>query len=318
MLIAQKSRYPHKKFRAVLYFLAAVFEKKKLWVWLRMNFFNVAPQVLCIFYYFLLILIGIPGLNPGPFTLDGTNTYLVGTGKHRFLIDTGQGIQEYTESLLAALKAANTTSIDILITHKHLDHVGGIDQVRKMMADQFNMPSVRVFKRQGIEETLHDYLPIVEDQIFEVDGATLKAVATPGHTSDHTSFLLLETNALFSGDCILGKGSTVFESLIHYMKSLEKLKSLAPVVIYPGHGPMVHEAMKKIEEYIYHRKDREREILSLIKESPMDAESIVIKIYKDYPLSVQKAALNSIMLHLKKLQVEEKVVIKEGKYYIAE
>jgi ribonuclease/clavin/mitogillin len=261
--------------------------------------------------------IGIPGLNPGSFTLDGTNTYLVGTGKHRLLIDTGQGIEAYAESLLAALKITRTTSIDILITHKHLDHIGGIDQVRKLMAEEFNLPYLRVFKRQGSDEPLSDYLPIIDNQIFEVDGATLKAIVTPGHTSDHTSFLLLETNGLFSGDCILGKGSTVFESLVDYMKSLEKLSNLKPVGIYPGHGPMVDDAMKKIEEYIFHRNQREKEILSVIQESPMDVESIVLKIYKSYPSSVQKAAIHSTTLHLEKLLVNGKVMNKNGKYYLS-
>jgi glyoxylase-like metal-dependent hydrolase (beta-lactamase superfamily II) len=260
---------------------------------------------------------GIPGLNPGPFTLDGTNTYLVGTGKHRLLIDTGQGIDEYAESLLAALKSTGTKSIDILLTHKHLDHVGGIDQIRRLMADHFNLFDVKVFKNQMSDGSLGTYLPIIDNQIFEVDGATLKAICTPGHTTDHTSFLLLETNTLFSGDCILGKGSTVFESLVDYMKSLEKLQSLAPVAIYPGHGPMVDDAMKKIKEYIYHRNEREKEIVSVISESPKEVELIVSEIYKDYPLSVQKAALNSTILHLEKLLLEGDVVFKDGKYYMS-
>jgi glyoxylase-like metal-dependent hydrolase (beta-lactamase superfamily II) len=242
----------------------------------------------------------------------------VGTGKHRLLIDTGQGIDSYAESLLATLTSTGTTSIDILITHKHLDHVGGIDQIRRLMAEHFNLFDVKVFKRQISDESLGTYLPIIDDQIFKVDGATLKAIGTPGHTSDHTSFLLIESNALFSGDCILGKGSTVFESLIDYMKSLEKLKSLAPVTIYPGHGPMVDDAIKKIEEYIYHRNKREKEIVSVISESPKEVELIVSEIYKDYPLSVHKAALNSTILHLEKLLLEGNVVFKYGKYYISE
>ena len=76
---------------------------------------------------------------------------------------------------------------------------------------------------------------------------------TPGHTSDHTSFYFKEENALFSGDCILGQGSTVFESLKDYMESLQRLKALAPSKIYPGHGPVVENGMEKIEEYILHR-----------------------------------------------------------------
>jgi glyoxylase-like metal-dependent hydrolase (beta-lactamase superfamily II) len=84
-------------------------------------------------------------------------------------------------------------------------------------------------------------------------GATLVAIATPGHTSDHTSFYFPEKGILFSGDCILGRGTTHFESLSAYMESLEKLKRIRPRKIYPGHGPVVEEGVQKIEEYIQHR-----------------------------------------------------------------
>lgn len=279
-----------------------------------MNFFNISSNVICNFIS--LKVIGIPGFNPGPFTLDGTNTYLVGAGKHRLLIDTGQGIESYKECLLDALIVTKTTSLDILITHSHLDHIGGIDQVRDLMTTQFNQELVKVYKRHRSDELSNECLPIGDHQIFAVEGATIEAVSTPGHTSDHTSFLLKETNALFSGDCILGKGSTVFESLVDFMKSLDRLKSLAPIRIYPGHGPMVDDAMKIIDQYIWHRKEREREIMSLITESPMDSQSIVSKIYKDYPQSVQNAALKSTILHLEKLLLEGCIVLEEGKYQL--
>lgn len=109
-----------------------------------------------------------------------------------------------------------------------------------------------VYKRE-FEDDCQVYTEIRDGQLFHVEGATLKAVATPGHTSDHTSFYLKEENALFSGDCILGQGSTVFDSLKDYMESLQKLKSLAPKKIYPGHGPVVENGVEKIDEYIAHR-----------------------------------------------------------------
>jgi glyoxylase-like metal-dependent hydrolase (beta-lactamase superfamily II) len=107
-----------------------------------------------------------------------------------------------------------------------------------------------VYKRES-EDPI--YTEIRDGQIFQVEGATLTAVATPGHTSDHTSFYSKEESALFSGDCILGQGSTVFESLKDYMESLQRLKTLAPKKIYPGHGPVVENGTEKIEEYILHR-----------------------------------------------------------------
>ena len=278
-----------------------------------MNIFRISSQVLCNFIFILTL--GIPGHNPGPFTLDGTNTFLVGTGMHRLLIDTGQGISEYKASLLEALESTNTKSVDILITHGHGDHIGGIDQVRELMMDHFNQALVKVYKRKSPEEYSTEYLPIDDGQLISVDGATLQAIATPGHTFDHTCFMLKDCHALFSGDCILGKGSTVFESLVDYMKSLEKLKSITPSKIYPGHGPMIDDAIKKIDEYIHHRKEREREILSLIKDTPLDVTSIVSKMYMGYPESVRNAALHNTMLHLEKLLIEKRVLLVDGMYH---
>ena len=101
-------------------------------------------------------------------------------------------------------------------------------------------------------------LKSLEDgQILKLDGATCKVIHTPGHTSDHVILHLLEENAVFSADCILGEGTAVFESLFHYMKSLEKILELAPSVIYPGHGPVVEDPIPKIQFYIKHRMERE-------------------------------------------------------------
>ncbi|MGH8975920.1 MAG: MBL fold metallo-hydrolase, partial [Acidimicrobiia bacterium] len=139
-------------------------------------------------------------------------------------------------------------------------------------------------------------------------GATLTAVATPGHTHDHMAFLLEDGRGLFTGDAVLGRGTSVVDpaegDLVAYLHSLGRMRELKPSRIYPGHGPVVLDAMAKIDEYLAHRAMREEQVLAALGEGSRTPEEMVSEIYGEYPPEVHDLAARSILAHLIKLEGE--------------
>jgi len=250
------------------------------------------------------LVVRVLGLNPGPFTLSGTNTYLIGSGPSRFLIDTGEGKLEYLPLLEKAMQMTGCTEIsDIFLTHWHIDHIGGLGQVlSKFPKSQIWKHSPEIVRNESAE-----IKALIPGAIHKTEGATLKVLYCPGHTSDHCGFLLEEEQAIFTGDCILGSGSSTFSNLQLYLRSLESILAEKPKRLYPGHGPLVdkEEAIGKIQEYIKHRMNRENEIIShLDQKRDWTVESLLEKIYPNIrPELVRGATLNTF-LHLQKLQEE--------------
>lgn len=209
--------------------------------------------------------IRILGGNPGKFTLQGTNTYLVGTGAQRLLIDTGEGRPSWIAALRRVLAAEQATLAAALLTHWHPDHTGGVGDLLAAW------PGTRVYKHRppAPEHQQHQQqqqLDMADGQVFRVEGATLTAVHTPGHTADHVVFAWAEEGALFTGDSVLGHGTAVFEDLGAYLASLERMRPLfGGGRAYPGHGAVVADGPAKIDEYIRHRQQREEQVVQTLR-----------------------------------------------------
>lgn len=278
----------------------------------------------------------ILGQNPSPMTLGGTNTYLVGTGSKRLLIDTGDaGVKAYHELLfrdvlqwMQSTTSAAKISIDaIVLTHWHHDHVGGVNDILRVF------PDAKVYKKPSTISKDSDWLMhshrcenIMESwptnpstgrpTLLVDDNTTLEAIETPGHTDDHVTLRLVEENALFTGDCILGGSSSVFACYPDFMRSLSRLRALEPSFLYPGHGPAVEDAIRRIDEQMSHRVKRESQILACMKhfltvegKPAATIHMLVQRVYADTPQHLHTAAAVNVLHNLRKLLEDHKVAL---------
>ncbi|KAK8156592.1 beta-lactamase-like protein [Phyllosticta citrichinensis] len=250
--------------------------------------------------------IRILGGNPGKFTLQGTNTYLVGCGPSRLLIDTGEGKPAWQSALRSVLAAENAAVSDALLTHWHPDHVQGVPDLLALC------PSARIHKHQPAAHAAQS--DIRDGQTFATDGATLRAYHCPGHTADHMAFVLEDEDAMFTGDNVLGAGTAVFEDLAAYMTSLAGMAEQFGGRAYPGHGPVIEDGKSRVHEYIHHRMEREAQVVRVLDSDGVDGRGrtvmeIVKVIYKDVPENLHDAAARGVLQVLEKLQTEVRVKV---------
>jgi glyoxylase-like metal-dependent hydrolase (beta-lactamase superfamily II) len=233
--------------------------------------------------------------NPGPLTLDGTNTWVVGSGPS-VVIDPGPDLPGHVEAVRREAQPIGA----VVITHRHADHAGAAPA----LASEDGAP-VLAFRSQEGEQRLRD------GQAVDGGGVRLRVIHAPGHTPDHVVLHDPESGALFTGDAVLGRGTSVISppegDMVAYLRSLTAMRRLDPRIIYPGHGPAVWAARAKIDEYIEHRAVRERQVLAALEAGPRTPAELVPGIYEGYPEEVHGAAAGSVLAHLIKLEREGSV-----------
>lgn len=240
------------------------------------------------------------------------------------------------------------TLSQVLLTHGHDDHQGGIQELFAQLTQRGMLPLPTLHKFQSPTGCLSikNFSSVVQDirdgDTFSTEGASLQAHYAPGHTDDHVCFILKENHALLSGDCILGCGTAVFEDLHSYMTSLRRLRqimirgypwvslsdqkeevTLLPITsILPGHGPVLSSAvLEKVEEYLAHRDEREHQIVQYLQQSSAAGSSavhgwrsswqIMEAIYpSSLPAIIKVSAQHNVHHHLSKLAVDGAVVSK--------
>jgi hydroxyacylglutathione hydrolase len=243
------------------------------------------------------------GLNPGLMTGPGTNTYLVGR-RDPILIDTGAGVPDYLPLFEEYVRERGWTQpARVLLTHRHRDHLGGVEQLRRRYRGL--AVAKMVHRDADLPEAIDD---LRDGQTVHGDGVTLVPVHTPGHASDHLCYYLVEEKALFTGDVVLGGSTTVIPAgdgdLLDYLDSLRRLLQLDVQRIYPAHGPVIEDGPGRIREYIDHRLMRERQILEAMADGLHTIPEMVARIYVDVAPTLHPVAAQSVESHLRKLQRE--------------
>jgi glyoxylase-like metal-dependent hydrolase (beta-lactamase superfamily II) len=232
--------------------------------------------------------------NPGPFTLSGTQTYLLGDTA---VLDPGPDIASHLDAIRAALPNLET----ILITHRHADHAPAAVPLKRMTGARIIAP------RDVLDEVDQR---VAGGEVLTVAGESLEVIATPGHTNEHVCYLTAGGD-LFSGDTVLGEGTTaIFPPDGHmgdYLRSLELLRACNPNRIYPAHGPIREDAVPLIDHYIAHRLERERQVLDAVANGAESIPEMRLRIYPDLDRRLIGAAEIQLRAHLIKLVEEGRV-----------
>ena len=243
--------------------------------------------------------------NPGPFTFKGTGTYIIGRGEVA-VIDPGPDMADHLEALLKAVSGERVTHI--LTTHTHADHsplamplareTGATIYGRA--APELGAAAVRV--EEAEDDAFRPDVAVADGQRLQGPGWMLEAIATPGHISNHVCYALIEENALFSGDHVMGWSTTVISpphgDMTDYYASLDKVAARDFAVLWPTHGPPITEVAPFLAEYKAHRLDRERQILDQLAQGHHRIPEMIPQMYAAVDPRLHPAAAHSVLAHM--------------------
>jgi glyoxylase-like metal-dependent hydrolase (beta-lactamase superfamily II) len=234
-------------------------------------------------------IVGLRADNPGPFTLSGTNTWIVGSDP-AWLVDPGPDLPEHAAAVLAEVERRGGLG-GVALTHDHGDHSGALPAVRQ------RFPHAPVAAARGdVDRLLRD------GSVF----GPLEVVGTPGHAPDHLAFVV--GSAALTGDAVLGQGSVFIApdpgALTRYLEALGELRRRHLSVLLPGHGPPVSDPAAKLDEYVAHRLERERRLVQGLGAGARSVGEMLDAAWDDVPEQLRPAATVTLAAHLDKLQAE--------------
>jgi glyoxylase-like metal-dependent hydrolase (beta-lactamase superfamily II) len=250
--------------------------------------------------------------NPGPFTFTGTGTYIVGRGAVA-VIDPGPDDPEHLEALRRAVAGEQVTHV--LVTHTHADH----SPLARPFAQSQGAPVFaarppgaadrpEASTEEDVDAAFFPDVVLAGGEQVSGPGWTLEALATPGHASNHLAFALLEENALFPGDHVMGWSTTVVAppdgDMSAYYQSLDRVAARGFSTLWPTHGPPVVEPAPFLAAYKAHRLERERQILRRIEAGRTTIAEMVPEIYAQVDPRLWPAAAQSVLAHLLHLHRE--------------
>lgn len=257
--------------------------------------------------------------NPSPMTGPGTNTYLLGRGGERIVVDPGPSGTPMADHLAAVTAAAEGARIAaILVTHAHLDHSAAAPALAAATGAPvvgFGPPeagrSARMARLvgtleggEGLDRGFAPDRTLGDGDVLRAGELAVRAMHLPGHFGGHLCFAV--GDAVLSGDLAMAWASTLVSppdgDVADFIASCERLAASGPAILHPGHGPPIADPRARLAELVAHRRDRERQIRRALRGAPGTAAELAARIYRETPPALLPAAARNVLAHLVDLE----------------